>query len=100
MRAPAAILLIESSVLGLKITLLESGNGADELPPGTPAPTAICARRQPGLFFVLIGFPSASFCAAFRGSFRIALTQSGMAVPGTELIRNERTNWAAVALIL
>ena len=36
MRAPAAILLIESSVLGLKTTLLES----DELPPGTPAPTA------------------------------------------------------------
>ena len=37
MRAPAAILLIESSVLGLKTTLLEL---ADELPPGTPAPTA------------------------------------------------------------
>ena len=55
--------------------------------------------RQPRLFFVLSGFHR-QVLAPFRGSFRIALTQNGIAVPGTELIGNERTNWTAVALIL
>ena len=59
-------------------------------------PRAPQPPHQPGLFFVLIGFPSASPYAAFRGSFRIALTQSGIVVSETEPVRNERMDCRSV----
>jgi hypothetical protein len=99
MRAPAAMLLIESSQQDSTV-IGEWGGG---VAPGHPSPHSFLSEaptRQPGLFFVPIGFPSASPCAAFRGRLASLSHKSGIAVPGTELVRNERTNWTAVALIL
>ena len=98
MRAPAAMLLTESSQQDSTVSIGEWGGG---VAPGHPSPHSFLSEAPAGAFLCSdrVSIGKSLRCVSRFVSHRSHTKWKGSG-SRTQLVRNERTNWTAVALIL